>query len=112
MFLCIFSQKEDLLASTTIKVVKGMMGDWDNLSCQPMEGFQIYEDQSAIPTPTGPSVVYEQTYRKFRTKDELAVIERLMDQNPESICASELNGRTWMKKWCMPTLVKLTNTTT
>ena len=49
---------------------------------QPTEGFQIYEDQSAIPTSAGPSVVYEQTYRKFRTKDELAVIEGFDGSKP------------------------------
>ena len=44
--------------------------------------FQVYQDASPIPTPTGPSVVYEPTHLKFRLKDELEVIERFDGSRP------------------------------
>ena len=44
--------------------------------------FQVYQDASPIPTPTGPSVVYEPTHLKFRLKDELEVIEQFDGSKP------------------------------
>ena len=44
--------------------------------------FQVYKDPSPIPTPTGPSVIYEPTHLKFRLKDELEVIEPFDGSKP------------------------------
>ena len=49
---------------------------------QPNRAFQIYKDLSPIPTPTGPSVIHEQTHLKFRLKDELEVIEQFDGSKP------------------------------
>ena len=49
---------------------------------QPTGAFQVYKDPSPIPTPTGPSIIYEQTHMRFRLKDELEVIEQFDGSKP------------------------------
>ena len=65
----------------------GAMGPIINnhIGSQPPTGFKVYNDQTRISNPNGPSNILEPQYRhsRFRLKDELEVIEKFDGSKPQ-----------------------------
>ena len=53
----------------------------------PGQGFNIYQDDSRIPTPSAPSVINERYQTRFKLKEELSLVEKFDATQPRAYMA-------------------------